>query len=363
MALAAETSPSNRIAAKAAPTAHLSTLSEAILLKRLFLKALVAAVAVAAFGSASAQDRTVKFALNGPEGHPAVVGMKKFSEIVAAKSGGKMKVNLFLAGVLGSDQANVSAIQRGTLEMAVVNTGILASVAKELAIFDFPFLFANEKESDAVVDGLVGKKIHGVLAEKGLVGLAYWELGYRQMTNSKRALNKIEDFEGLKLRVIPNPINMDWVKALGANPTPRPFADVYAGLEQKAIDGQENPVAVIAANRFWEVQKHIALTNHQYSPQSVIFSKKIWETYSAAEQQILSDAVIEAGKTQRTESRAAVAANLELLRKNGMTVTQFAPSEMANIREKMKPVIAKYSANVGEATANELIAELDKLRQ
>jgi TRAP-type transport system periplasmic protein len=165
-------------------------------MKRLFIKTVVATVALAALGVASAQDireHTIKFAANAPEGHPAVVGMKKFAEIVAAKSGGKIKVNLFLGGVLGSDQANVSAIQGGTLEMAVMNTGILASVAKELAIFDFPFLFANEKESDALCDGPVGKKLHAKLEDKGIMGLSYWELGYRQMTNSKRPLLKVED--------------------------------------------------------------------------------------------------------------------------------------------------------------------------
>jgi len=326
-------------------------------MKRLVLKSIVAA---------SAQDikeRTIKFAANAPEGHPAVAGMKRFAESVAAKSGGKIKVNLFLNGVLGSDQANVSAIQGGTLEMAVMNSGILASVAKELAIFDFPFLFANEKESDAIVDGPVGKKMHALLEEKGLVGLSYWELGYRQMTNSKRPLNKVEDIDGLKLRVIPNPINVDWVKALGANPTPMPFPEVYGGLEQKAIDGQENPIAVIAANKFWEVQKYVALTNHQYNPQSVIFSKKIWDTLSPAERKIIDDSSDEATKFQREQSRAAVAANIELLKKNGMTVTQFPPAEVAKLREKMKPVIAKYTASVGEATVNEVMAELAKMRK
>jgi TRAP-type transport system periplasmic protein len=332
-------------------------------MKRLVLKSIVAALAVAAFGVASAQERTLKFTLNGPEGHPAVAGMKKFAELVSAKSAGKIKVNLFYNGTLGSDQAVVSAMKGGTIEMSVMNSGILASEAKELAIFDFPFLFANEKESDAIVDGPVGAKLHAKLEEKGLVGLAYWELGYRQMTNSKRPLNKVEDIDGLKLRVIPNPINVAWVKALGANPTPLPFPEVYGALEQKAIDGQENPISVIAANKFWEVQKNIALTNHQYNPQSVIFSKKIWDTLSPAEKKIISDSADEAAKFQRSESRAAVAANLELLKKNGMTVTQFPPAEVAKLREKMKPVIAQFSASVGEATVNEVTTELAKLRK
>jgi TRAP-type transport system periplasmic protein len=334
-------------------------------MKRLFIKTVIASVALAAFGAASAQDikeRTIKFGLNGPEGHPAVPGMKKFAEAVAAKSGGKIKVQLFLGGTLGSDQAVVSSVQGGTVEMAVMNTGILASVAKELAIFDFPFLFANEKESDALVDGPVGKRLHAKLGEKGIIGLSYWELGFRNITNSKRALMKVEDIEGLKLRVIPNPINVAWVKALGANPTPMPFPEVYGGLEQKAIDGQENPISVIAANKFWEVQKHLALTNHQYNPQSVIFSKKIWDTLSPAEQKLLDDSADEAAKSQRELSRASVASNLELLKKNGMTVTQFPPAEVAKLRDKMKPVIAQFSASVGDETVKEVMGELAKMR-
>ena len=335
-------------------------------MKRLLLKSIVAAVAIATFGAASAQDikeRTLKFGLSSPDTHPAAAGMKKFAELVSAKSGGKIKANLFFNSTLGTDQALVSSLKGGTVEMAVMNTGILASEVKEVAIFDFPFLFASEKESDAIVDGPVGRKMHGLLEAKGLVGLAYWELGYRQITNGKRPLNKVEDIAGLKLRVIPNPINVAWVKALGANPTPMPFAEVYSGLEQGAIDGQENPISVIAANKFWEVQKNIAITNHQYNPQSVIFSKKVWDTFSPAERKIIGDAAAEATAVQRAEARAAVASNLELLKKNGMTVTQFAPAEVAKLREKMKPVIAQFSANVGEATVNEVMAELAKMRK
>ncbi|MGS5087920.1 TRAP transporter substrate-binding protein [Hydrogenophaga sp. A37] len=332
-------------------------------MKRLMLKTLVAALAVAAFGVAQAQERTLKFGLNGPEGHPAVAGMKKFKDAVEAKSGGKLKVNIFLNGSLGSDQAVVSALKGGTIEMAVMNSGILASEAKELAIFDFPFLFANEKESDAIVDGPVGKKMHALLEAKGIVGLSYWELGYRQITNSKRAIVSVEDIEGLKLRVIPNPINVDWVKALGANPTPLPFPEVYAALEQKAIDGQENPVSVIASNKFWEVQKHITLTNHQYNPQSVIFSKKVWDSLTPAEKKIIDESSDEAAKAQREAARGAVAKNLDLLKQNGMTISQFPAAEVAKLRTKMQPVIAKYSATVGEATVNEVMGELAKLRK
>jgi len=334
-------------------------------MKRLFIKSVLASLALAAMGVASAQDikeRTLKFGLNGPEGHPAVAGMKKFKETVEAKSGGKIKVQLFLNGTLGSDQATLSSVKGGTVEMAVMNSGILSSEVKALEVFDFPFLFANEKEADAIADGPIGQKMHAALADKGIVGLSYWELGFRNITTSKKAINKVEDIAGLKLRVIPSPINLDWVKALGANPTPLPFPEVYGALEQGAIDGQENPVAVIAANKFWEVQKYIALTNHQYNPQSVIFSKKVWDSMSATEKKIIDDAADDAVKVQRTANRAALAANLDLLKKNGMTVTTLPAAEVAKLREKMKPVIDKHSAALGTTVAD-VQAELAKLRK
>ena len=334
-------------------------------MKRLFVKSVLASIVLASVGLASAQDikeRTIKFGLNSPEGHPAVAGMKAFAESVAAKSGGKIKVQLFLNGTLGSDQATLSAVKGGTVEMAVMNSGILASEVKALEIFDFPFLFANEKEADAIVDGPIGQKMHAALQDKGIVGLSYWELGFRNISTSKRALNKVDDIAGLKLRVIPNAINVDWVKALNANPTPLPFPEVYAALEQGAIDGQENPIAVIAANKFWEVQKYVALTNHQYNPQSVIFSKKVWDTLSPAERKIIDDSADAATKNQRAQSRASLAANLELLKKNGMTITQFPPAEVAKLREKMKPVIDKHSAALGSTVAD-VQSELAKLRK
>lgn len=332
-------------------------------MKRLILKTLVAAVAVAALGVAQAQTRTIKFANQNAKGHPIVSGMEKFAELVDAKSGGKLKVQVFPGGVLGSDQANVSALQGGTLEMASMNSGIFASLVKDFAIYDFPFLFGNPKEADAVVDGPFGKGLHAKLEEKGLVGLAYYELGFRHITNSKRPITKVEDIAGLKLRVIPNPINVDWVSALGANPTPLPFPELYAALEQKAVDGQENPVATIKGAKLFEVQKYITLTNHQYNPQSVVISKKFWDTLSAGDRKILQDAALESAQYQRTQSRASLMAGLEDLKKGGMQVSELPPAEVAKLREKMKPVIAKHSASVGDATVQGMMSELARLRK
>jgi tripartite ATP-independent transporter DctP family solute receptor len=332
-------------------------------MKRLFVKTLVAAVALAAFGIAQAQTRTIKFANQNAKGHPIVSGMERFAELVDKRSNGKLKVQVFPGGALGSDQANVSALQGGTLEMAAMNSGIFANLVKDFAIYDFPFLFGNPREADAVVDGPFGQGLHKKLEEKGLVGLAYYELGFREITNSKRPINKVEDIAGLKLRVIPNPINVDWVRALGANPTPLPFPELYAALEQGAVDGQENPVATIKGAKLFEVQKYMTLTNHQYNPQSVIVSKKFWDTLSPADRKILQDAAVESAGYQRTQSRAQLQSGMEDLKKAGMQVNELPAAEVAKLREKMKPVIAKHAATVGESTVSAMMAELAKLRK
>ena len=326
-------------------------------------------ITLAAIGFATpaafAQDikpRSFKLANNNPKDHPMTIGGEKFAEIVAAKSGGRIKVTVYPGGALGGDAPIVSALQGGTIEIATMNSGILASQVKDFAVYDFPFLFASGREADLVVDGPFGKMMHDKLAEKGIVGLAYFELGFRNITNSRRPLKSVEDIAGLKLRVIPNAINVDWVKAVGANPTPLAFPEVYAALEQKAIDGQENPLAVILTNKFAEVQKHLAITNHQYNPQSMIFSKKVWDTLSNDEKKILQDAALEAAQFQRKLTRDSADKNLADLKKAGMEVTEFSAAEQAKLREKFKPVIEKHGAPIA-ATVASLQAELAKLRK
>ena len=333
-------------------------------MKRSMIKTLVAAAALALLGTAQAQvnERAFKLGLQNPKGHPLEIGASKFAEIVAAKSSGKLKVNVFPGGTLGGDAATVSALQGGTVEITVLNSGILASQVKDFVVYDFPFMFANPKEADAVVDGPLGQKLHAKLADKGIVGLAYWELGFRNITNGRKAINTVDDIAGLKLRVIPNAINVDWVKALGANPTPMAFPEVYAGLEGRAIDGQENPLSVILANKFYEVQKHLVLSNHQYNPQSLIFSKKVWDALSADEKKILQDAAVEAGRFQRQTNRELAAGQLAELKKAGMQVTELSAAEQGKLRDKMKPVIDKHGAEIA-ATVAELQAELAKLRK
>lgn len=247
--------------------------------------------------------------------------------------------------------------------MTVLNAGILTAQVKEFAAYDFPFLFNNAQEADAVTDGPFGQKLLAKLDEKNLHGLGYWDLGFRNLTNSKRPIAKAEDIAGLKIRVIQSPIYIDLFSTLGANATPMPFPELYSALDQKAVDGQENPNTVIASSKFAEVQKHITQTRHIYNPQALIISKKAWDGMSAEEKKIIGDAAAEATKFQRQASRAAADTALDTLKKAGMTVTELPPAEMAKLRDKVKPVIDKYTATVGEATVKELMAEIAKVRK
>lgn len=328
-------------------------------------KVLLAAVAALAVTGAAAQvkERTLKFAFQNQSGHPQAQGAQKFADLVAEKSGKKITVKLFPGGTLGGDLQTVSALQGGTVEMTVLNAGILAAQVKEFAVLDFPFLFGNTQEADAVTDGPFGRKLLARLDDKGLHGLGYWDLGFRNLTNSKRPIAKAEDIAGLKIRVIQSPIYIDLFSALGANAVPLPFPELYSALDQKAVDGQENPNTTILASKFAEVQKHLTETRHIYNPQALIISKKTWDGLSAEEKKIVTDAAAEATTFQRQASRGAADSALQALKQAGMTVTELPAAELAKLREKVKPVIEKQTAAVGEATVKELQSEIAKVRK
>ena len=334
-------------------------------MKNIARNTLVALAAVLALSGAQAQvkERTLKFAFQNQTGHPQAQGAQKFADLVAQKSGNKITVKLFAGGALGGDLQTVSALQGGTVEVTVLNAGILGAQVKEFAVYDFPFLFNNGQEADAVTDGPFGQKLFGTLEDKGLHGLGYWDLGFRNVTNSKRPIAKADDIAGLKIRVIQSPIYVDLFNTLGANATPLPFPELYSALDQKAVDGQENPNTVILSSKFAEVQKYVTQTRHIYNPQALIVSKKTWDTMSDQEKKIISDSASEATTFQRQASRGAADSALEALKQAGMTVTELPPTEVAKLREKVKPVIDKYTASIGEATVKELMAEIAKVRK
>jgi TRAP-type transport system periplasmic protein len=332
-------------------------------LRRLLSLSLLGA-ALCSAGLATAADieaRTIKFPSASNKGHPQVLGVEKFAELVAQKSGGKFTVRPFPGGTLGPDLQTVSAMQGGTMEMTVMNASLLAGNVKEMAVFDFPFLFNNTREADAVADGPVGRKLLDKLAERGLVGLAYWDLGFRQIHTAKKPITKADDFNGLKMRVIPTPLYVDFMKALGASPVPMPFTETYTAMEQGAIDGMTNPLLNILDGKYNEVSKHLTLTNHMYTPQAVIVSKKFWDKLSPTEQKILRDAAQETAVIQRKVARDEAAKVLAELKKRGMNVVELPATEVARLRERSKPVLEKYTKELG-AIVPEMLAAVEQAR-
>jgi TRAP-type transport system periplasmic protein len=319
---------------------------------------------LAAGGAAQAQDvqeRTIRFGhLNNPD-HPTSLGVKKFAELVAAKSGGKITVKEYPSSQLGNELQQQSALQGGVQEMLVASTTSLAGIVKEFGLFDFPFLFSNARQADAMVDGPLGKMLAGKLADKGVVVLGFFDLGFRNVTNSKRPVTKAEDLEGLKLRVIPNPVFLETFRTFKANPIPMPFAELYGALESKAVDGQENPYSVILSSKFYEVNKFVSGTNHVYATNPIQISKRFWDRLSPGEQKLLQDAAIEAQNYQRVVSREAAGKALGELKAKGMTYNDIAPAELARMRAEVKPIHDKFAASYEPAVVTLFKSELERV--
>ena len=294
--------------------------------------------------------------------HPHGIGAKKFGELLEQKSGGKMKAKAFGGGSLGGDAQVISSLQGGVVEMTLVSPGLLTGLIKEFSVFDLPFMFTNYREVDAVMDGPVGTRLLDMLKDKGLIGLGYWDHGFRNITSAKRPINKMEDISGLKVRVIQIPIFIDTFSALGANPVPLPFPELYTALETGTVDGQENPFASIETSKFYEVQKYAATTGHVYNPLVAIFSKKVWDRLSEDERRIVQEAATEAGLYERKVSREANEKSMQTLRGEGMQITELSSEEIDRMRQKVKPVTDKYTQSIGPDLVAEVQAEIQKVR-
>jgi tripartite ATP-independent transporter DctP family solute receptor len=325
---------------------------------------LLAAAMILPVGGAWAQEvqsRTIKLAFLPTAEHPIGLGAARFAELAAEKSGGKLKVRAFPGGTLGGDLQVVSSLQGGTVEMTILVTSLLAGNAKDFTVLDTPFLFESGKEADAILDGPVGQKLLDELPAKGLVGLGYFEYGFRHFTNNRHPVQKAADLSGLKIRTSQTPLLIEFVNALGANAVPMPIPEVYTALETGAVDGMDAPLSFIRLQKYDEVQKHLALTGHVYNAQAVLVSKKFWDRLSADERTILQDAMREARPYQRQVSREKDVAELAVL-KGTMQVTELPPEDMTKLRETAKPLVEKYSKESNAELVGTLQAELAKVR-
>lgn len=330
------------------------------------LSVIVAGAFLAPLSSATAQEiqeRTIRFGHLNNADHPVSFGVKKFAEIVAAKSGGKIQVKEFPSNQLGTEQQQTQALRAGTQEMQSPATTSLVGLAKDLGVIDFPFAVSTYPQGFSLVDGPLGDALLEKLPAKGIVGLGFWDLGFRNATNSKHPITKLEDFNGLKLRVIPNPVFLETFKALKAVPLPLSFSELYTALETKAVDGQENPFAVIRSNKFFEVQKYVSATNHVYAANIIIVSKVFWDKLSKTEQKILKDAALEARDFQRRVSVAAAQKAVGELKDAGMQYNEVAPAEQARMRAAVKPVIDKFMDSYDPAIQKLYASELARVQK
>ena len=328
---------------------------------RTALTVLVTAGLMTAVGySSTAEARVIKAGIGYNEKSPQYQGLQKFKEIVERETKGRLEVKLFANSQLGDDTKMMTSLRAGTLEMTCPSTAPIAGLDKKWMVFDLPFLFPNEEVADKVLDGPFGKKYMDSLPQHGIIGLAWWENGFRQLTNSAREVKTPADMKGLKIRTMENPVHLASFKALGASPTPMPFGEVFSAMQQKIIDGQENPSPTIYLQKFYEVQKYTTLTGHFYSPFVFMFSKKIFDTLSKEDQQIILKAAQEAGVYQRKVNREAMNEAVAGMQKGGMTVTKLTPEQHKVFVEATKDIAKQFEAEIGAENVQAMRAEIAK---
>ena len=334
---------------------------------KFLVKSIVLALAMTgAAGAAQAADykpRIIRFGYGLAEDSNQGRAVKFFADDLAKRTGNKLKARGFANASLGSDTQMQNALIGGAQEMMVGSTATLVGIVKDFGVYDLPFLFNNEKEADAVLDGPFGQKLAAKLQEKNLVGLVYWENGFRNLTNTKRPVTKMEDMQGIKLRVMQNPVYIDMFNSFGANAVPLPFSELFTALETKTVDGQENPVNTIQSSKFYEVQKYLSITKHVYSPWIVLASKKWWDGLSADEKKAINEAAVASRDFERKDSREASVKAIDFLKEKGMQVSVVSDAELARMREKAKPAFDKFEAEGGADVIKELQAEIAKVRK
>jgi TRAP-type transport system periplasmic protein len=313
-------------------------------------------------GAQDIKPRLIRFGYGLVEQSNQGRAVRLFAEEVEKLSGGKMKVRAIGAAALGSDIQMQQALIGGAQEMMVGSTATLVGISKEMSLWDTPFLFNNVKEADVILDGPIGEKVKGKLEDKGMVGLVYWENGFRNLTNNKRPVAKLEDMDGIKLRVMQNNVFLDSFKTLGANAVPLPFSELFTALETRTVDGQENPYNTILSSKFYEVQKYLTVTNHVYSPWIVTASKKWWDGLSKDEKNVLMTAAKKSRDFERKDTRDEAAKALADLKGKGMQINELTPAEASRMRDRLTRVNASIASEVGMDLWNETQGALNKMR-
>jgi len=273
------------------------------------------------------------------------VGSTVFCDEVEKGTQGRFKCQHFANSALGGEREQIEAIQLGTQDLVNTSTGPVGNFVPEVKIVDIPFLFRDYAHARKVMDGPIGQDILTKFPSKGIVALAWTENGFRHMTNSKRDIVKPADAAGLKMRTMENKVHMDGYRTFGILPTPMAFPELFGALQQGTVDGQENPIPVILASKFSQVQKHLSLTGHVYSPALLLLSPKVWNKLSDADKKVFVEAAKKAAIAQRKKVNDDENNGIAQLEKDGMKVTRTVDG--AAFREALKPAYASYAKEFG----------------
>jgi len=297
-----------------------------------------------------------------PDGHPISQAAVRFADLVAEKSGGQIEVKVYPGSVLGNELQMQSALQGGTQDFAIGTTTTLAGMVPEFSAIDMPYQFRDTAEADAILDGDIGDELFQKLEPKGLIGLAYMEQGFRHTTNSTRPITKWEDFEGLKIRVQPSALYIDMFNQLGANAVPMTINEVYTAMETRAIDGHENSLTAIDANKFQEVQDYLSLTGHSYNAVVLLMGKLSHDKLNEEEMAIIREAAVEARTFQRDLTRTQTEGLRAALAEQGMEVNEVSPEEQQRLAERLQPIVDSNRDAIGAEWMATFGSALEQLR-
>jgi TRAP-type transport system periplasmic protein len=321
------------------------------------MKAWAASLAVAATvfgmaGTAMAQATTMRISISIAQNSHQGVAIDTFASEVEKRTGGRIKVQPFYAGALGGERESIESVQLGTQELAFSSTGPVPNFVPEARILDIPFLFRDKAHARAVLDGPIGQEMLTKFESKGFKALAWGENGIRHMTNSKRAVNSPDDLKGLKMRTMENPVHVAAYKGFGIVTTPMAFPEVFTALQQGTVDGQENPLSVIMAAKFDQVQKHLSLTGHVYSPAIFLMNKAAFDKLSAADKQAFLDAAREGVRVNRARVDEDDAKGVAELRTRGMSVVENV--DKGRFVAALAPVNAEFEKQFGKANIDRI---------
>jgi len=315
--------------------------------KKLMFSLSLALLLVLTFTAGSfAQEYTINAGIGLNDKSAQYKSLEYFKKLVEERSDGAIEVNLYHSSQLGDDREMMEALQMGTQQMTCPSTAPIAPFVNGFKVFDLPFLFPTHEAADYVLDGPVGQNLLKQLEDEGIVGLAYWENGYRQLTNSVTAVESPEDVEGLKIRTMENPMHLAAWEEMGANPTPMAFGELFSAMQQGVVDGQENPWGTIYLQNFYEVQDYTTNTGHVYSPFVLMISKQFYDKLPTDLQQTVKVAAVEAKHHNRRTNRAMNAEYLEEL-KDVMEVTILTPEQKAEFQEAVQPVYNQFKEEIG----------------